>query len=30
LKGLTDFSDVYQTSWDQKTPLFRRVTRPTA
>ena len=30
LKGLTDFSDVYQTSWDQKTPLFRRVARPTA
>ena len=28
LKGLTDFSDVYQTSWDQKTPLFRRVSRP--
>lgn len=24
LKGLTDFSDVYQTSWDQKTPLFKR------
>ena len=30
LKGLTDFSDVYQTSWDQKSPLFRRATRPTA
>jgi len=30
LKGLTDFSDVYQTSWDQKTPLFRRATRPIA
>lgn len=30
LKGLTDFSDVYQTSWDQKTPLFRRVSRPAA
>ena len=30
LKGLTDFSEVYQTSWDQKTPLFRRATRPTA
>ncbi len=30
LKGLTDFSDVYQTSWDQKTPLFRRATRPPA
>lgn len=27
LKGLTDFSDVYQTSWDQKSPLFRRVQR---
>ena len=30
LKGLTDFSDVYQTSWDQKTPLYRRATRPAA
>ncbi len=30
LKGLTDFSDAYQTSWDQKTPLFRRVERPAA
>jgi uncharacterized protein (DUF934 family) len=30
LKGLTDFSDVYQTSWDQKTPLYRRVSRPAA
>jgi len=30
LKGLTDFSDTYQTSWDQKTPLFRRVPRPAA
>jgi uncharacterized protein (DUF934 family) len=30
LKGLTDFSDAYQTSWDQKTPLFRRVSRPAA
>lgn len=30
LKGLTDFSDSYQTSWDQKTPLFRRVTRDQA
>ena len=30
LKGLTDFSDTYQTSWDQKSPLFRRVSRPTA
>jgi uncharacterized protein (DUF934 family) len=27
LKGLTDFSEVYQTSWDQKSPLFRRVPR---
>ena len=27
LKGLTDFSDAYQTSWDQKTPLFKRVDR---
>jgi uncharacterized protein (DUF934 family) len=25
LKGLSDFSEVYQTSWDQKSPLFRRV-----
>ncbi|MGZ3159304.1 MAG: DUF934 domain-containing protein [Burkholderiaceae bacterium] len=24
LKGLTDFSDPYQTSWDQKMPLFKR------
>jgi len=30
LKGLTDFSDTYQTSWDQKSPLFRRVSRPAA
>jgi uncharacterized protein (DUF934 family) len=30
LKGLTDFSDAYQVSWDQKTPLFRRVARPAA
>jgi uncharacterized protein (DUF934 family) len=30
LKGLTDFSDTYQTSWDQKTPLYRRVARPAA
>ena len=30
LKGLTDFSETYQTSWDQKTPLFRRVPRPAA
>ncbi len=27
LKGLTDFSEVYQTSLDQKLPLFRRVQR---
>jgi uncharacterized protein (DUF934 family) len=27
LKGLTDFSEAYQTSWDQKTPLFKRVHR---
>jgi uncharacterized protein (DUF934 family) len=27
LKGLTDFSETYQTSWDQKNPLFRRVRR---
>ncbi|CAN5141744.1 DUF934 domain-containing protein [soil metagenome] len=27
LKGLTDFSDPYQTSWDQKTPLFKRHVR---
>ncbi|MFI4941488.1 MAG: DUF934 domain-containing protein [Burkholderiales bacterium] len=27
LKGLTDFSEVYQTSWDQKSPLFRRAVR---
>ena len=30
LKGLTDFSDVYQISWDQKQPLFRRAGRPAA
>jgi uncharacterized protein (DUF934 family) len=30
LKGLSDFSDVYQTSWDQKSPLFRRADRPAA
>ncbi len=29
LKGLTDFSNSYQTSWDQKLPLFRRVQRTT-
>jgi uncharacterized protein (DUF934 family) len=27
LKGLTDFSETYQTSWDQKSPLFRRAAR---
>jgi uncharacterized protein (DUF934 family) len=27
LKGLTDFSETYQSSWDQKNPLFRRVKR---
>lgn len=27
LKGLTDFSEVYQSSWDRKSPLFRRVQR---
>jgi uncharacterized protein (DUF934 family) len=27
LKGLTDFSEVYQTSLDHKLPLFRRVKR---
>lgn len=27
LKGLTDFSEVYSNSWDQKAPLFRRVQR---
>ncbi len=27
LKGLTDFSEPYQTSWDQKLPLFRRAER---
>ncbi|MEB0137095.1 DUF934 domain-containing protein [Actimicrobium sp. CCC2.4] len=30
LKGLTDFSESYQTSLDQKTPLFRRAHRPVA
>lgn len=30
LKGLTDFSESYQTSWDEKNPLFRRVKRETA
>ncbi|MES2071213.1 MAG: DUF934 domain-containing protein [Pseudomonadota bacterium] len=27
LKGLTDFSEKYQTSWDEKSPLFRRERR---
>ena len=27
LKGLSDFSEKYQTSWDEKSPLFRRVHR---
>jgi uncharacterized protein (DUF934 family) len=27
LKGLTDFSETYQSSWDQKNPLFRRAKR---
>jgi uncharacterized protein (DUF934 family) len=27
VKGLTDFSEMYQTSWDEKNPLFRRVER---
>jgi uncharacterized protein (DUF934 family) len=27
LKGLTDFSEAYQASWDKKAPLFRRVQR---
>jgi uncharacterized protein (DUF934 family) len=30
LKGLTDFSETYQTAWDQKAPLFRRAKRPSA
>jgi uncharacterized protein (DUF934 family) len=29
VKGLTDFSEKYQTSWDEKNPLFRRVKRDT-
>lgn len=29
LKGLSDFSETYQASWDQKTPLFRRHLRDT-
>jgi uncharacterized protein (DUF934 family) len=27
LKGLFDFSEKYQTSWDEKSPLFRRAQR---
>ena len=27
LKGLSDFSEAYQVSWDRKSPLFRRVQR---
>ena len=27
LKGLSDFSETYQQSWDRKSPLFRRVER---
>jgi uncharacterized protein (DUF934 family) len=27
LKGLTDFSEKYQSSWDEKNPLFRREER---
>lgn len=27
LKSLSDFSEAYQTAWDQKSPLFRRVER---
>ena len=27
LKGLFDFSEAYQASWDQKSPLFRRTHR---
>jgi uncharacterized protein (DUF934 family) len=30
LKGLSDFSEPYQASWDRKMPLFRRVDRPEA
>ncbi|BEV16421.1 DUF934 domain-containing protein [Herbaspirillum sp. DW155] len=29
VKGLTDFSEKYQSSWDEKNPLFRRVKRET-
>lgn len=27
VKSLSDFSEVYQTAWDEKVPLFRRVLR---
>lgn len=27
MKGLTDFSEAYQTAWDRKSPLFRRMQR---
>ncbi|MCU6433798.1 DUF934 domain-containing protein [Undibacterium sp. Jales W-56] len=27
IKGLSDFSEKYQTSWDEKNPLFRRTER---
>ncbi len=30
LKSLFDFSEAYQTAWDRKSPLFRRVERPHA
>jgi uncharacterized protein (DUF934 family) len=30
LKGLTDFSESYQASWDRKAPLFKRVQRGNA
>jgi uncharacterized protein (DUF934 family) len=30
LKGLTVFSETYQASWDEKTPLFRRHQRQTS
>jgi uncharacterized protein (DUF934 family) len=30
LKGLSDFSESYQQSWDKKNPLFRRVDRQAA
>lgn len=30
LKGLTDFSEQYQTSWDEQSPLYRRAQRDAA